>query len=52
MGEGRELLETPLWRKLPAVRSGCVYEMDFMAWMNYGVMSHQRKIADVLQVLA
>ncbi len=52
MGEGRELLETPFWRKLPAVRSGCVYEMDFMAWMNYGVMSHQRKIADVLQVLA
>jgi ABC-type Fe3+-citrate transport system substrate-binding protein len=52
MGEGRELLETPLWQSLPAVRSSCVYEVDFMAWMNYGVMSHHRKIADVLQVLA
>ncbi|WP_042199398.1 helix-turn-helix domain-containing protein [Paenibacillus camerounensis] len=52
MGEGRELLESPLWSSLPAARSGCVYEMDFMAWMNYGVMSHHRKIADVLQVLA
>lgn len=51
-GEGRELLDTPLWRSLPAVCNRCVYEVDFMAWMNYGVLSHQRKIADVLKVLA
>jgi ABC-type Fe3+-citrate transport system substrate-binding protein len=51
-GEDRELLDTPLWRSLPAVRSRCVYEVDFMAWMNYGVLSHQRKIKDVLEVLA
>lgn len=50
-GEGRELLDTPLWRSLPAVRSRCVYEVDFMAWMNYGVLSHQRKIEDVLRAL-
>ncbi|MNG33275.1 hypothetical protein D3C84_1194880 [compost metagenome] len=51
-GEGREVLDTPLWNRLPAVRSNCVYEVDFMAWMNYGVLSHQRKIEDVLHVLA
>ncbi|MNI71249.1 Iron(3+)-hydroxamate-binding protein FhuD precursor [compost metagenome] len=51
-GEGRELLDTALWQSLPAVRNRCVYEMDFMAWMNYGVLSHQRKIQDVLGVLA
>ncbi|ASA20377.1 AraC family transcriptional regulator [Paenibacillus donghaensis] len=51
-GEGRSLLDSKLWRSLPAVRSGCVYEVDFMAWMNYGVLSHRRKIDDVLQVLA
>ncbi|MEK4064405.1 MULTISPECIES: helix-turn-helix domain-containing protein [Paenibacillus] len=51
-GEGRELLDTPLWRSLPAVRNRNVYEVDFMAWMNYGVLSHQRKIEDVLRVLA
>ncbi|WP_151734821.1 AraC family transcriptional regulator ['Paenibacillus yunnanensis' Narsing Rao et al. 2020] len=51
-GEGRELLETELWQALPAVRSGTVYEVDFMAWMNYGVLAHRRKISDVLQVLA
>lgn len=51
-GEGRELLDTSLWKRLPAVRGGCIYEVDFMAWMNYGVLSHQRKIEDVLRVLA
>lgn len=51
-GEGRELLDTPLWRSLPAVRNRNVYEVDFMVWMNYGVLSHQRKIEDVLRVLA
>ena len=51
-GEGRELLDTQLWRSLPAVRNRCVYEVDFMSWMNYGVLSHQRKIEDVLRVLA
>ncbi|RXZ79032.1 helix-turn-helix domain-containing protein [Paenibacillaceae bacterium] len=51
-GEGRELLQTELWRSLPAVRNQHVYEVDFMAWMNYGVLSHSRKIDDVLQALA
>ncbi|MBT2289578.1 AraC family transcriptional regulator [Paenibacillus albidus] len=51
-GEGRELLDSPLWRGLKAVRNGCVHEVDFMAWMNYGVLSHRRKIDDVLRVLA
>lgn len=49
-GEGRELLDSPEWKALPAVRNGHVHEMDFFAWMNYGVMSHHRKIEDVLRV--
>lgn len=51
-GEGRELLQTKAWKQLPAVRNGCVYEVDFFAWMNYGVLSNMRKIEDVLRVLA
>ncbi|WP_020614937.1 AraC family transcriptional regulator [Paenibacillus daejeonensis] len=50
-GEGRELLETELWRSLPAVQRGQVYEVDFLSWMNYGVLSHSRKISDVLHAL-
>ncbi|WP_238178001.1 helix-turn-helix domain-containing protein [Paenibacillus contaminans] len=50
-GEGRDLLDTPIWKELKAVRSKRVYEVDFLAWMNYGVLSHNRKIDDVLKVL-
>ena len=50
-GEGRELLETELWRSLPAVQRKQVYEVDFLSWMNYGVLSHSRKISDVLRAL-
>jgi ABC-type Fe3+-hydroxamate transport system substrate-binding protein/AraC-like DNA-binding protein len=48
---GRELTESQVWNNLPAVKGNRVYEVDFMAWMNYGVLSHNRKIDDVLQIL-
>ncbi|CAG7610376.1 HTH-type transcriptional activator Btr [Paenibacillus solanacearum] len=48
---GRELLQSPLWNSLPAVKGHRVYEVDFLAWMNFGVLSHNRKIDDVLRVL-
>lgn len=50
-GEGRELLDTPLWKSLDAVQGNRVYEVDFLAWMNYGVLSHSRKIDDVMAIL-
>lgn len=50
-GEERKLLERDEWRRLPAVISGHVYEVDFMTWMNYGVISHGKKIDDILQYL-
>ncbi|GGG81499.1 AraC family transcriptional regulator [Paenibacillus radicis (ex Gao et al. 2016)] len=42
----------PIWRSLPAVQAGRVYEVDFLTWMNYGVLSHNKKIDDVLLALA
>ncbi|MDF2725665.1 MAG: AraC family transcriptional regulator [Paenibacillus sp.] len=48
---GRQLLETPEWKQVPAVKGNRVHEVDFMAWMNYGVLSHNCKINDVLRVL-
>lgn len=50
-GGGRALLESSAWKSLRAVKANRVYEVDFMAWMNYGVLSHRRKIDDVLQVM-
>lgn len=51
-GEERAMLETASWQALPAVKKRCVYEVDFMTWMNYGVISNSKKIDDVLKVLA
>nr|WP_234410425.1 hypothetical protein [Caldalkalibacillus mannanilyticus] len=50
-GEERRILDSPLWKRLPAVKNKCVYEVDFLTWMNYGVISHGKKIDDVLKVL-
>nr|WP_246369911.1 AraC family transcriptional regulator [Saccharibacillus deserti] len=50
-GEERRLLEHPCWLGLPSVQAGRVYEADFFAWMNYGVLAHGRKIRDVLNAL-
>lgn len=50
-GEERRLLEHPSWLALPAVRAGRVYEMDFFAWMNYGVLANGHKVRDVMNAL-
>lgn len=51
-GDERELLDRDEWKRLPAVKSGNVYEVDFMSWMNYGVISHGKKIEDILRFMA
>lgn len=50
-GEERKILTSSLWQELPAAQNHCVYEVDFLTWMNYGVLSHSKKIVDVLHVL-
>jgi len=49
-GDERQLLNHPCWKRLPAVQAGRVHEMDFFAWMNYGVLAHSRKIRDVMSL--
>lgn len=51
-GEERKLLQRDEWKRIPAVKSGHVYEVDFMTWMNYGVLSHGKKIDDILRFMA
>ncbi|MCQ6558800.1 helix-turn-helix domain-containing protein [Paenibacillus mendelii] len=50
--EKKRLLRTSLWQSLPAVQHNRVFEVDFLSWMNYGILSHSKKIDDVLRVLA
>lgn len=51
-GQERELLEQPEWLDLPAVRNDRVYEVDFLTWMNNGIISNGKKIDDILRSLA
>lgn len=51
-GKERELLEQPEWHELPAVRNSHVYEVDFLTWMNNGIISNGKKIDDILRSLA
>ncbi|UVI27451.1 AraC family transcriptional regulator [Paenibacillus spongiae] len=51
-GEERKILQSQSWLELPAVMNGFVYEVDFLTWMNYGILSHGKKIDDVMKVLA
>jgi ABC-type Fe3+-hydroxamate transport system substrate-binding protein len=51
-GENKSGFDETLWQTLPAVRNRQVYEVDFFAWMNYGVLSHNRKIDDLLKIFA
>lgn len=48
----QELCSTSVWQSLPAVVHNRVYEVDYLSWMNYGILSHGKKIDDVLRVLA
>ncbi|MGQ8874504.1 helix-turn-helix domain-containing protein [Paenibacillus sp. TSA_86.1] len=50
-GEERQWLDRKEWKQLPAVKCGNVYEVDFFTWMNYGVLSHGKKIDDILRFI-
>ncbi|OBZ17939.1 AraC family transcriptional regulator [Bacillus sp. FJAT-26390] len=50
--EKKKLFASSVWQSLSAVRSNRVFEVDFLSWMNYGVLSHGKKIDDVLRALA
>lgn len=41
--EERTILKSSMWKNLRAVKSSCVYEVDFLTWMNYGILSHSKK---------
>lgn len=51
-GKERALLEQAEWLDLPAVRNNRVYEVDFLTWMNNGIISNGKKIDDILRSLA
>ncbi|NRS51240.1 AraC family transcriptional regulator [Brevibacillus sp. HB2.2] len=45
-------LNHPVWQELPAVQSKRAYQVDFMTWMNHGIIANGKKVEDVRKVLA
>jgi len=46
-----EFQESALWKNLPAVKNGRVFEMPSNYWMASGAIAHTKKIDDVLKAL-
>lgn len=52
-GRHEEVIENPLWKMLPAVRSGNVHRVDAATWMEFsGVTSANRVLDDVERYIA
>ncbi len=50
--QAKSLLESDLWKGLPAVQSGQVYEVNFETWMKSGPIADGKKIEDVAAALS
>ncbi|CAM2904882.1 iron-hydroxamate ABC transporter substrate-binding protein [Paenibacillus sediminis] len=52
LGEGKEFLDSPIWKGIPAVKQGHVYEVeDSGYWTNNGLIASEKTIDDVLKAL-
>jgi AraC-like DNA-binding protein/ABC-type Fe3+-citrate transport system substrate-binding protein len=51
-GSERRQITHPLWHTIPAVRNRHAFEVDFMTWMNHGYLANNKKVDDVLSMLA
>lgn len=47
----QEFKNNPLWKNVPAVKNGNVYEVEMFHWMNDGPIAYNRKVDDVLGAL-
>lgn len=48
----RTLLDSAIWKGLPAVKQGHVFEVGFGHWINSGLLANGRVIDDVVQSLS
>ncbi|WP_150275727.1 ABC transporter substrate-binding protein [Paenibacillus tepidiphilus] len=47
----KELKESALWKSIPAVKAGQVYEVDDRYWLGGGLVAYGKVIDDVLEIL-
>lgn len=46
-----EIKADPLWKKVPAVQSGKVYEVDSRIWLNHGIICTEKKVQELVDLL-
>jgi iron complex transport system substrate-binding protein len=47
----QELINSSIWKSLPAVKNNHVYEVSMDHWMTFGPIAYNKKVDDVLQAL-
>ncbi|MFC3798568.1 ABC transporter substrate-binding protein [Cohnella sp. GCM10012308] len=47
-----QVLNSALWKKLPAVQNGHVYEVSDTLWFSYDVLSFDKQLDDAIRLLA
>ncbi|MCP1312192.1 ABC transporter substrate-binding protein [Paenibacillus tyrfis] len=50
--QAKELMNSSVWKNIPAVKKGQVHEVTTDVWMTFGLLAYEKKIDDVLQALA
>ncbi|WP_138754358.1 ABC transporter substrate-binding protein [Paenibacillus sinopodophylli] len=50
--QSKQLIESELWKSLPAVKKGQVHEVNFETWMKSGPIADGKKIEDVVAALS
>lgn len=46
-----EILKSPLWQALPAVKNGRVHEVSLDHWMTSGPIAYEKKLDDIVKAL-
>ncbi|MDF2663966.1 MAG: ferrichrome transporter substrate-binding protein, partial [Paenibacillus sp.] len=47
----KEIFESNVWKALPAVQKGHLYEVSLDHWMTFGPVAYNKKVDDVLKAL-
>lgn len=50
-GGDRTMMDSSIWKSMPAVKQGHVYEVDSGYWLGSGLIAYEKIIDDVLQFL-
>ncbi|MWV46115.1 ABC transporter substrate-binding protein [Paenibacillus sp. HJL G12] len=50
-GGDRSMMDSPIWKSMPAVKQGHVYEVDNGYWLGSGLIAYEKIIDDVVRFL-